>query len=276
MDPSFGGTGYVTATQRLVGVAAAYGGRPALTGRQAGQFYSYAELATTIQQAAAGLARRGLRPRDVVAVYAPDAACHLLACHAVCAAGGVPCLVTAGLSVAETAGHLARCGARILLTGQPLAATALAAADRSWVRQVISFDEAPAATSFSTLLGTGSLPVADVGGHDLALLACRRRHDGALDLTEVTHLAMAAELGRLADVGCFSDSDVVLAAPPTGDGWSYTAYLNHALLQGATVIAATSNELAAATSRHAVTAAIVPRGVQVPGGDSVRLVAVAP
>jgi hypothetical protein len=275
MDPSFGGTGYVTATQRLVSVAAAFGGRPALTGRQVGQLYSYGELATTIQQAAAGLAHRGLRPRDVVAVYAPDAACYMLACHAVCAAGGVPCLVTAGLSIEETAGHLARCGARILLTGQPLAATALAAADRSWVREVISFDEAPAATSFTALLGTDRLPPGDACGCDLALLTCRRRHDGGLDLTEVTHLAMAAELGRLACTPCFSDSDVVLAAPPAGDGSAYTAYLNHALLQGATVIAAISTELAAATSTHAVTAAILPQGVRVPGCESVRLFAVA-
>ena len=66
-----------------------------------------------------------------------------------------PCPVSAQLSIAETAGQLADCGARMLLTAQPLATAGLAAADRSWVRQVISFGDAPTATPFASLLGMG-------------------------------------------------------------------------------------------------------------------------
>jgi len=57
-----------TVTQRLVEMAATYGCRPALVGRQYEQPYSYADLATTIQRAAAGLAWRGLRPRDALSM----------------------------------------------------------------------------------------------------------------------------------------------------------------------------------------------------------------
>src|SRR6266571_2404769 len=129
---------------------------------------------------AAGLAWRGLHPRDVVGVHVPDAVCHALATHAIRAAGGVPSPVAAGLTVPEMAGQLADCGARMLLTAPPLAAAALAAADRSWVRQVISFGEAPGATPFEALLKSGSLRAASGRRGDPALLPYVPLPDGAL------------------------------------------------------------------------------------------------
>ena len=268
-------SGDQTVTQRLIEAAATYGCRPALVARGPAESYSFADLASTIQRAAAGLAWRGLRPRDVVGVYVPDAASYVLACHAVSAAGGIPCPVSSQLSVAETAGQLADCGARMLLTAQPLATAGLAAADRSWVRQVIAFGEAPAATPFSSLLGMGSLHPPAARPHDLALLPYVRRPDGALHPAGLTHLDMAAELDALSSAAGISDRDVVLAAPPAGDGRSYSAFLDHALLHGATVVAARTDELTAAAAEHRGTAAIVPLGVEVHGREPLRLFAVA-
>jgi acyl-CoA synthetase (AMP-forming)/AMP-acid ligase II len=264
-----------TVTQRLVETAEAYGCRPALVGWQYEQAYSFADLATTIQRAAAGLAWRGLRPHDVVGVYVPDAVSYVLACHSISAAGGIPCPVSAKLSVAETAGQLADCGARILLTAPPLASAGLAAADRSWVRQVISFGEAPAATLFGSLLSVGSLAPPPSRPHDIALLPYVRLVDGALHAAAVTHVDMAAELESLTGSANISEHDVVLAAPPAGDGRSYSAFLDHALLHGATVVAAGTDELSAAAEKHAGTAAIVPLGVEVHAAEPLRLFAVA-
>ncbi|MBO0832899.1 MAG: AMP-binding protein, partial [Actinobacteria bacterium] len=134
----------MTVTQQLVETATARGNGEALIGASPGRCHTYTGLASTVTRAAAGLAWRGLRPRDVVGVYVPDATYYVLACHAIRAAGGIPCPVSPELSVAEAAGQLADCGARMLLTAQPLATAGLAAADRSWVRQVISFCDAPA------------------------------------------------------------------------------------------------------------------------------------
>jgi len=267
--------GEMTATQRLVELAAGFGCRPALVSGTAGELYSFAELAVTIQRAAAGLAWRGLRPRDVVGVYVPDAAAYVLSCHAITAAGGVPCPVSAQLSVAETAGQLADCGARMLLTAQPLAAAGIAAADQSWVRQVFSFGDAPAATPFSALLGMGSLYPPAARPHDLALLPYVRGSDGALHAAGLTHVDMAAELSGLCDSADISADDVVLAAPPAGDGRSYTAFLDHALLRGATVVATSTDELPAAATAHRGTAAIVPLGVEIQGSEPLRLFAIA-
>lgn len=267
--------GDMTVTQRLLDAAAAYGGRPALVARQPDQPYSFADLASTILRAAAGLAWRGLRPHDVVGIYVPDAASYVLACHAVSAAGGVPCPVSANLSIAETAGQLADCGARMLVTAAPLATAGLAAADRSWVRQVISFGDAPAATSFGSLLGLGSLHPPAARPHDLALLPYVRRADGALHPSGVTHYDLAAELAQLDAAADITDQDVVLAAPPTGDGRAYTAFIDHALLHGATVVAASTDEMSVAAARHHGTAAIVPLGAEVHGSEALRLFAVA-
>src|ERR1700735_5076275 len=153
---------HATVTQRLVGLSGARGEHPALVGGPAtwpGGALSHAELTLALQTAAAGLAWRGLRFQDVVGVYVPDAVSYVLAAHAIRAAGGVPSPVAAGLAVPEIAGQLAECGARMLLTAPPLAIAALAAADRSWVRQVISFGDAAGTIPFSALLGMGSLAV---------------------------------------------------------------------------------------------------------------------
>ena len=76
----------------------------------------------------------------------PDAVSFAIAMHAVRAAGGVPSPVDAGLCAVETAGQLAESGARMVITSPPLAEVALAAADRSWVRQVFSFADAAGTT----------------------------------------------------------------------------------------------------------------------------------
>src|SRR5258707_130100 len=81
--------GEVTVTQRLLAAAPSRGEHRALVGGPADPAYGYAELAATVQAAAAGLAWRGLQPRDVMGVYVPDAACYVLAAHAIRAAGGL-------------------------------------------------------------------------------------------------------------------------------------------------------------------------------------------
>ena len=263
----------IAVTQRLLGTASARGSHPALDGRK-DHACSYSELATLIRGAAAGLAWRGLHPRDVVGVHVPDAVCHALATHSIRAAGGIPSPVAAGLTMAEMAGQLADCGARMLLTAPPLAAAALAAADRSWVRQVISFADAPGATPFDALLRSGSLRPAGGRRSDPALLPYVRHPDGALSPAAVTQRELGAELRRLADRAPLTGKDVVLAAPPSGDGRRYTALLDHALLSGATVVAVSLDGLAAAAAAWQATAAIVPYPRDAAGAGSLRVLAV--
>ena len=267
--------GEVTVTQRLLAIAPSRGQHRALVGGPASPACSYAELAATVQAAAAGLAWRGLEPRDVIGIYVPDAACYALASLAIRAAGGVPTPVASGLTVPEIAGQLADCGARMLLTAPPLATSALAAADRSWVRQVISFGESPGTSQFSALLGLGALQPAAERAQDLALLPYSREPDGMLGPAPVSHQEMSGMLRRLEIEAEVGENDVVLAAPPVGDGRSYTALIDHALLCGSTVVAASPDELAVAADVYHGTAMIAAGSVAVGARDRLRVFAVA-
>ena len=266
--------GELTVTQRLLDTAAARSAHVALLGGSAPASCSYPELAVLLQRAAAGLAWRGVRPRDVVGVYVADAASYILACHAIRGAGGVPSPVAGQLGIPDIAGQLADCGARMLITSPPFAAAALAAADRSWVRQVISFGEAPGATPFSSLLGVGTMRPAPVRAHELALLPYVRGADGALGQAGVTHLGLAERLGALGAGAGITERDVVLAAPPAGDGRAYTELIDHALLRGSRVVAVQTCDITAAASAHQGTAAIVPFGAEVEVSPPLRLLVV--
>jgi AMP-binding enzyme len=267
--------GEATVTQRLLAVAPSRGEHRALVGGSAGLACGYAKLAATVQSAAAGLAWRGLQPRDVVGVYVPDAACYVLAAHAIRAAGGVPTPVAPVLTVPEMASQLADCGARMLLTAPPFAAAALAAADRSWVRQVISFGEAPGATRFSTLLRMGTLRPATGRPHDPALLPYERKPDATLGPAPLSHHDMSGLLCRLDIEAGIGEDDVVLAAPPAGDGRCYTALLDHALLAGATVVAVSAEDLATAADVHQGTAMIAAGSLAADAHERLRVFAVA-
>jgi hypothetical protein len=75
--------------------------------------------------------------------------------------------------------------------------------------------------------------------------------------------------------GELTNRDVVVAAPPCGDGQAYTSLLDLTLLTGATLVAAPLPLIAAAMRVYKGTAAIVPRGTHVPGVAPGRVFSVA-
>jgi len=103
-----------------------------------------------------------------------------------------------------------------------------------------------------------------------------RRPDGTLSPVALTQRELAAELDRLAVLAEITEQDVVVASPPAGDGRVYATLLDHALLSGATVVAATVEALAATVAAWRATVAIVPRARDVGPAGSLRVLAVAP
>ncbi len=260
---------HATVTQRLISLAAARGGHAALAGGGAGypgRTLSHARLAAVVQAAAAGLIRRGLRARDLVGVYVPDAVSYTLAVHAVRAAGGVPSPIPTGSPVPVIADQLTDCGARLLITGAPLVRDALAAADGSWVRQVISFDDAAGTVPFASLLSRGLCQPASAEPADLALVPYSQESDGTLIPVPLAHGQLTAQLHELLAEAPITGSDVVLAGPPGDPGQDYTLLLDLALLQGATVVATCPDRLPDVAREHSGTAAIVLPGLSIPPG----------
>jgi acyl-CoA synthetase (AMP-forming)/AMP-acid ligase II len=264
-----------TVTQRLLGLAVARGEKPALVGGPAlgpGQRLSYADFARMVQAAAAGLGWRGVRSGDAVGVYAPDAVSYAIAVHAIRAAGGVPSPVCRATAVAGMAAQLTDCGARMLITGPPLVPVALAAAERSRVRQLISFGDEPETVPFGSLLSRGARPPPSCEPGDTALLPYDIRPDGDPRPVPLTHDDLAEELRRRAGKASMTGQDVVIAAPPTGAGLAYGVLVDLALLEGATIVATSGTDIADAARVHGGTAAIVHPGTPFPPGMSLRMV----
>jgi len=248
-------------TMSILELADEAGYRAALIDATDATVTAWPRFAWTVRVAAHGLGRRGLAEGDTAGVFVQDAASAAIAVNAIRAAGAAACLIGPDVSPADIAARLNACGARLLVTSAALAELATVGADRSRVRQVIAFGEAPGMTPFSSLLESprhgqpdepGALdasgPVDEPGrpeGDGLAEQASPGLYLGPAD--ELTH------------------RDVVVAAPPCGDGQAYTSLLDLTLLTGATLVAAPVTLVAAATRVYHGTAAIVPHGTDVPG-----------
>jgi acyl-CoA synthetase (AMP-forming)/AMP-acid ligase II len=253
-----------TVTERVIALAAERGSGSALIDAADGTATSWPEFGRRVLAAAAGLARRGLQPGDTVGVYVPDAASHALAVHAIRAAGGVPSPVRTTDPVGEVAAQLTECAARMLFTAPPLTDRAFAAADRSWVRQVIAFGSVPGAIPFGSLV-SDELPgsIFKPARGEPALLTYAGARDGSLRASGLTHEDLAEELRALAARTKLTEGDVVIAVPPWADGRAYTTMLDLVLVAGATVVAAPSEALHDAIRAFHGTAVIEPGGLEI-------------
>jgi hypothetical protein len=226
--------------------------------RSNGAVTAWPRFAHIVRTAAAGLGRRGVADGDTVAVLVHDAASHAMAVHAIRAAGAAALAIgppgaigpSGAGEVEGLAAQLSGCGARVLITAAPLAGIATLAADRSWVRQVFAFGEAEGTTPFSSLLEAGA--------------------ERAAGLAAGPEPAEPEPAGGLP----VARGDVVVAAPPCGDGQAYTSLLDLALLAGATIVATPVPQVRAALHVYRGVAAIVPRGTPVPGLPADRVFAV--
>ncbi len=237
-------------------------------------------------------------------MFVPDAASAAIAVNAIRAAGATACLIRPDASPADIADRLNACGARLLITSAPLAELAAEGADRSRVRQVIAFGEAAGTTPFSSLLESGRHGLADehqprvhgLADEPAAWMSLTVRRGTACRTSTGWSETTARPGGRwspwpgraatrpLGEAGLtpvpgsdheLTYRDVVVAAPPCGDGSAYTSLLDLTLLSGATLVAAPLPLLTAAMRIYKGTAAIVPRGTYVPGVPPARVFPVA-
>jgi len=246
---------------------------------------TWPQFAHMVRAAARGLSRRGLQGTDTAGILVQDAVSHVLAVHAVRAAGAVAVPIRPSQTAADIAAQLKQGRARLLITSAALAELAIQAAERSWVRQVFAFGEAEGTTPFGSLMHTarhrqlqtdGSASHNDGNGHN--------GHDGGHVAPQVLDLAGLRADGLRAD-GLRADGlradglradglgaalglthrDVIVAAPPCGDPDAYTSLLDLALAAGATIVAAPLPQVTAAVGVYKGTAAIVPRETDVSG-----------
>ena len=263
-------------TERILEVADEAGYRAALIDATDGSVTAWPRFARTVRAAAAGLARRGLAEGDTAGVFVQDAASAAIAVNAIRAAGGRACLIRSDAGPADIADRLNACAARVLITSASLAGLAAEGADRSRVRQVIAFGDADGTTSFSSLLGSGrhSQPDAQAAAEPgFAERSGPAHESGRPEGNGQTHERDLTDSAEPGSGGDLTHRDVVVAAPPCGDGPAYTSLLDLTLLAGATLVAAPVPLVAPALRVYKGTAAIVPPGTGVPGLEPARIFA---
>ena len=121
-------TGYVL--ERAAGL----GARAALIDGPSGRTLSYAALLRSIHALAAGLARRGFGPGQVLALAAPNCPEYAVVFHAVALAGGVITTLNPTCTATEMHHQLLDSGASLLVVDPHCADTAMTAAGGTAVR----------------------------------------------------------------------------------------------------------------------------------------------
>jgi hypothetical protein len=262
-------------------------------GHTAAAVITWPQFAQMVRGAARGLSRRGLGEADTAGIFVDDAVSHAVAVHAVRAAGAIAAPVRPAQSAADIAAELKGRRARLLITSAGLAEVAIEAAERSWVRQVYAFGEAEGTTPFGSLLETPR-PANGRSSHN-----GRNGHSGPAAVQQASELLGLGPEGLgpdgLGPEGLGPDGlapdravpqlirrpvprltcrDVVLATPPCGDPDAYTSLLDLALAVGATIVAVPLARVTTAVGVYQGTAAIVPRGTEVPGLPAGRVLAV--
>ncbi len=254
-----------TVTQAVLAAAREHAdrgaGRPALVDPH--RELDYGRFAASVPAAATGLRRLGVRTGDVAAIHVTGVCDHALAVHAVTAAGAVPAPLPATADVPELAAMMTECGARFLLTGAATAAEALAATERSYVRQVFAFGNVPGATPFARLVEAGAPPVAPDPGPEPVAPADPLR-DLALRLCDppegITHAERLADLHRLGGAAALGVDDVLACHPGDCSIPTWAGLVDLCLLHGATLAAVPEPglpALLAAIGRHRATTAVV-------------------
>jgi acyl-CoA synthetase (AMP-forming)/AMP-acid ligase II len=217
-----------TLHEAIAATARAMGDRIALVDGPSGATVTYEALAARIDRAAAGLAARGLRPGDVLAIWAPNTPEWAIAALGAMAAGAT---VTGGSPVGterELAGQLMDCEASILATVPALLSAARDVAQTAGVRQVVLLDEVE---------GDGPVPaVALDPARAVALLPYSSGTTGLPKGVMLTHANLVAGVGQVRSALKILPRDTIVAVAPFAHVMGFVITLASALASGAALV----------------------------------------
>ena len=126
--------------------------RPAMIDGPTGRTLTFGQLADSICRVATGLAGRGFRKGDVLAIYSPNLPEYAVIFHAVASLGGINTTVNPLYTAGELAKQLKDSGARFLITVPPFLDKAKEAAAAAGVEEIYVFGTADGARPFAELL----------------------------------------------------------------------------------------------------------------------------
>jgi len=221
-------TGGATLHESILATADAMGDRVALVDGPSGATVTYAALAARIERTAAGLAARGLRPGDVLALWAPNSPEWALAALGAMAAGATVSGANPAATERELAAQAMDCGASILGTVPARLPAAREVAATAGVRQVVALGELEADGPAPSV---GLDPARAVG-----LLPYSSGTTGLPKGVMLTHANLVAAVGQARATLKLSPRDTILAIAPFAHVMGFVVTLANALSAGATVV----------------------------------------
>ena len=239
----------VTLTELVLGDAARRGDKPAIIDGPSGRTMTYAQLASGVRRAAAGLAAHGLNKGDVLGIYSPNVPEYAVAFHAVASLGGVATTVNPLYTPRELAQQLNDSGASYLLTVPPFMDNAREAARQvPSLREIFVFGEADGATPFASLLTHGDEPprAAIDPRTDLVALPYSSGTTGLPKGVMLTHHNIVSQLsmaGGRPDITFPGEADTLLAFLPYFHIYGIVMFLSFGLWRGATIVSMTRFDL---------------------------------
>ena len=189
---------------------------------------TYAELASRIDRAAAGLAARGLRPGDVLALWAPNSPGWAIAALGAMAAGATVSGVSPVAVERELAAQLMDSEASIVVAPPDRLELARKVARTAGVREVIALDDVE---------GDGAPPAVDLDpATAVALLPYSSGTTGLPKGVMLTHANVVVAIAQARAGLKLGPRDTVAAVAPFAHVMGFVITLTNALTSGATVV----------------------------------------
>jgi acyl-CoA synthetase (AMP-forming)/AMP-acid ligase II len=222
----------------VLGEAAARGDREALVDGPSGRTLSYAALAEKVGGLATGLAARGIKKGEVVAIYLPNLPEYALVFHGVCTAGAVNTTVNPLYTARELAFQLRDSGARMLVTVPPFLDAAREAAEEVGGIELVVVGEAEGATPLADLLESrAEAPEVEIDpDRDLAVLPYSSGTTGLPKGVMLSHRNLVANVEQANARIRIAASDVVIGSLPFFHIFGMTVVMNMGLRNGATIV----------------------------------------
>jgi acyl-CoA synthetase (AMP-forming)/AMP-acid ligase II len=217
--------------------AAELGDKPALVDVASGYTLTYRQLARRVAQFASGLARRGFRKGDVLAIFSPNAPDYAVVFLGVAAAGGANATINPLYTADELSAQLQDAGAKFLMTTPALLDRAREAAARSRIEEVFVIGTAPGATSLDDLLDPEPSDPGYVcdARNDLAAIPFSSGTTGRSKGVMLTHFNLAANIRQVVSADMIVESDRVLATLPFFHIYGMVLILGLGLYRGVTL-----------------------------------------
>jgi acyl-CoA synthetase (AMP-forming)/AMP-acid ligase II len=213
--------------------------KPALIDGPTGRTLTYGELAASTRRLAAGLAARGFRKGDTVAIFSPNIPEYAIAFLGVATAGGINTTINPLSSVGELRRYLELSAAKYLIVAPLLLDTAREATKGTAVSELFVLGESEEATPFTDLLadtGQDSPPIDIDAREDLVALPFSSGTTGFAKGVMLTHYNLVANLTQIDLVEQLAEGEVLIGFLPFYHIYGMVVLMCAALRKGASIV----------------------------------------